>query len=114
VLYSDAVIGAAIFDLSGLPKEYLVSTESSDVVWVQTIFQALGLQSLLGSSLKLEGFRYVIVHDKTYQALVVRQRTCYAALLIRSAEAPISKEFISWAQEFEPAALKSDPRFSVV
>jgi hypothetical protein len=114
VLYSESVIGAAIFDLSGLPKEYLISTESSDVVWVQTIFQALGLQSLLSSSLKLEGFRYVIVHDKAYRAIVVKQRSCYTALLVRAVETPVSKEFISWAQEFEATMLKSDPRFSVV
>ncbi|HEY9640063.1 MAG TPA: hypothetical protein V6C57_06240 [Coleofasciculaceae cyanobacterium] len=114
MLYSDAVIGAAIFDLSGLPKEYLISTESNDVGWVQTIFQALGLQSLLSSSLKLEGFRYATVHDKNYQAIVVKQRTCYIALLIRSAQTPVSQEFINWAQEFEPATLKADPRFSIV
>lgn len=114
VFYSDSIIGAAIFDLSGLPKDYLISAESSDISWVQTIFQALGLQSLLTSSLKLEGFRYVIVHGQDYRAIVVRQRTCYVALLVQPGSSALSPDFIQWAQEFEPTSLKSDPRFSLV
>jgi hypothetical protein len=112
--YAEFVIGAAIFDLSGLPKEYLVSSDSSDAGWVQTIFQALGLQSLLTSSLKLESFRYGIVHGKDTRAIVLRQRTCYIALLIRPSLRSISKDFVRWAQEFELAHLKADPRFSLV
>ncbi|MBW4658314.1 MAG: hypothetical protein KME15_06545 [Drouetiella hepatica Uher 2000/2452] len=111
--YSKLIIGAAIFDISGLPKEYLTSTESSDVSWVQTIFQALGLQSLLTSSIKLEGFRHVIVHAKDYRAIVVKQKVCYTALLCQS-ETQISAELIQWAMEFQPTTLKNDPRFSVV
>ncbi|NJL42104.1 MAG: hypothetical protein HC899_39840 [Leptolyngbyaceae cyanobacterium SM1_4_3] len=48
--YFDRVLGAAIFDLSGLPKDYYISAESADISWVQTIFQALGLQGLLTTS----------------------------------------------------------------
>jgi hypothetical protein len=114
VSYSKLVIGAAVFDISGLPKEYLISTESSDVSWVQTIFQALGLQSLLTSSLKLEGFRSVIVHAHDYRAIVVKQKACYVALLLGKTETEISADLIQWAQEFQLVTLKSDPRFSVV
>jgi len=113
VSYSDLIIGAAIFDISGLPKEYFISTESTDIGWVQTIFQALGLQSLLNSSLELEGFRHVIVHANDYRAIVVKQRSCYVALLCQP-ETQISADLIQWAHEFQPAHLKADPRFSVV
>lgn len=114
VSYFELVIGAAIFDLSGLPKEYFTAGESHDIGWVQTIFQALGLQSLLTSSLRLEGFRYVVVHCKEYQAIVVKQKSYYTAILIQRTDETLSNSFIRWAQAFEPRALKSDPRFSVV
>jgi hypothetical protein len=115
VSYSDSIIGAAIFDLSGLPKEYFTTTDSSDIVWVQTIFQALGLQSLLTSSLRLEGFRHAIVHGKEYRAIVVRQKARYTALLLQHTDADLtSEEFIQWAIEFDPAGLRAHPRFNVV
>lgn len=112
--YSDSVIGAAIFDLSGLPKEYFTLTNSTDVSWVQTIFQALGLQSLLVSSLRLEGFRHVIAYGKEYRAIVVKQKFRYTALLVRQTNEDLPEAFIRWAQDFDPSALKSDSRFSAV
>lgn len=113
VSYSDSVIGAAIFDLSGLPKEYFTTIESNDVSWVQTIFQALGLQSLLISSLRLEGFRHAIVHGSEYRAIVVRQKSRYTALLIRQGTI-ITDSFIYWSQDFEPSSLRAHPRFNAV
>jgi predicted regulator of Ras-like GTPase activity (Roadblock/LC7/MglB family) len=114
VPYSDLIVGAAIFDLSGLPKEYFASTDSNDVSWVQTVFQALGLQSLLISSLRLEGFRHVIVHGAKYQAVVVKQKNRYIALLVSQTKASISAPFIQWAQDFEPDKLKANPRFGML
>jgi hypothetical protein len=112
VSYSDFIIGAAVFDLSGLPKEYFTTTASNDVSWVQTIFQALGLQSLLLSSLQLEGFRHAFVHGSEYRAIVVRQKTRYTALLFHQADLEeTSESFIRWTQEFEPRTLRVHPRF---
>lgn len=108
------ILGAATFDLSGLPKEYFTSTDMADISWVQTIFQALGLQSLLASSLRLEGFRHVVVQTKEYQAIVVRQKHHYTALLVRPLSSDLLEPFIRWAYEFEPNVLRDDPRFSVV
>lgn len=113
--HSDFIIGAAIFDLSGLPKEYFTTSKSSDVSWVQTIFQALGLQSLLMSSLRLEGFHHAVIHGAEYQAVVVRQKIRYTALLICSTESSaVTDSLISWSQEFEPTILRSHPRFSTM
>jgi len=114
VSYFESLIGAAVFDLSGLPKEYFTAGESHDISWVQTIFQALGLQSLLTSSLRLEGFNHVIVHGTGYQAIVIRQKSHYIALLIQKIDDVIPESLIKWAQGFNPKDLKADPRFSAV
>jgi hypothetical protein len=115
VNYSDSVIGAAIFDLSGLPKEYFTTADSGDIGWVQTIFQALGLQSLLVSSLQLEGFHHAVIHGAGYCAIVVRQRARYTALLVRQADLKeLSSSFVYWMQDLEPTILRTNPRFSTV
>lgn len=113
--YSNYIVGAAIFDLSGLPKEYFTTGESSDMSWVQSIFQALGLQSLLSSSLRLEGFRHAVIRGSDYHAVVVRQRVRYMALLLQSDElGSIPDGFLDWSFDFEPSVLRTHPRFSVV
>jgi hypothetical protein len=114
VSYSDCIIGAAIFDLSGLPKEYLTTLESADIGWVQTSFQALGLQSLLTSSLRLEGFHHALIHSADYCTVVVKQKSRYMALLTRPSALRNPEPFIQWVQELEPAALRSHPRFCVI
>ncbi|MBD2019954.1 hypothetical protein H6F43_07100, partial [Leptolyngbya sp. FACHB-36] len=81
--YPDRVVGAAVFDLNGLPKEYFTTSDSTGMGWVQTIFQALGLRSLLMSSLQLEGFHHATIHGEEYSAIVVKQRAHYTALLVR-------------------------------
>lgn len=113
-IYTDCILGAAVFDLSGLPKEYYTTASSRDVSWVQTIFQALGLQLLLVSSLRLEGFRHAVVHGKQHRAIVVKQKSRYMALLLGGSAIEISEPLIRWVQEFEPSILKADSRFTVV
>ncbi|MGK7900490.1 MAG: hypothetical protein AB4352_03570 [Hormoscilla sp.] len=112
--YMDMILGAAIFDLNGLPREYLITNEVKNMSWVQTIFQALGLRSLLMSSLRLEGFHHVTIYSKDHCALVVKQKTQYTALLINQTQStPVSKAFIEWAQNFQPEQLKLNPLFHV-
>lgn len=111
--YVNLVIGAATFDLNGLPKEYFVTSKSVNGNWTQASFQALGLQSLLASSLQLEGFCHAIIHGEDRQVLVVRQPSNYLAVLLQ-ADAVVSSDFIRWAQNFELALLKSESRFTQV
>ncbi|MCS6813039.1 MAG: hypothetical protein NZ772_05630 [Cyanobacteria bacterium] len=112
--YMQDVIGAATFDLNGLPKDYYLTEESSHINWVQTIFQALGLRSLLMSSLQLEGFQHAVVNGSDYSAIVVKQPARYVALLMRHTESTtITPAFIHWVQEFDPSRLCSDERFRV-
>lgn len=110
--YEHFIVGAAIFDHSGLPKEYFTTDENTDIGWVQTVFQALGLQSLLMSSLRLEGFDHAIAQGKGYFALVVRQRNHYLALLVQQTTLPDGLySLIQWARTLEAGALKTNPRF---
>jgi len=112
--YMDMILGAAIFDLNGLPREYLITNEVKNMSWVQTIFQALGLRSLLMSSLRLEGFHHVTIYSKDHCALVVKQKKQYTALLINQTQStPVTKAFIEWAQNFQPEQLKLNPLFHV-
>lgn len=109
--YINDVIGAAIFDLNGLPKEYFTTPDNSSMSWVQTIFQALGLRSLLTSSLQLENFHHATIQGTDCCALIVKQRTHYTALLLKQDADAISREIIDWAQSFEAEALRQNPRF---
>jgi hypothetical protein len=62
-------LGAATFDLSGLPKEYYTLVDGSkSIIWVQPIFQALGLKSLLAASLPVENFTYAVIYGCGNQA----------------------------------------------
>lgn len=112
--HSDDIVGAAIFDLNGLPKEYFTTAAGNNMSWVQTIFQALGLRSLLMSSLQLEGFHHVTILGHDYAAVVVKQKAHYVALLLQAQETAIDNAFIDWAQTFELSELKQNPRFQVV
>lgn len=110
--YSNNIVGAAIFDLNGLPKEYFTSGESSNMSWVQTIFQALGLRSLLMSSLQLEGFHHAVIQGPDCCAVVVKQPARYMALLLQQTEPGVMTDaFVQWVQRFEPSVLKTHPRF---
>jgi hypothetical protein len=111
--YAEQIVGAAVFDLSGLPEDYFISAESSDVGWVQTVFQVLGLQALLLASFKLSDFQHATIRGQGYQAIIVKQCNCYSALLLQN-QPDFSPELIKWAQSFEPALLKIDSRFSTL
>lgn len=110
--YLDDIIGAATFDLNGLPKVYFTTSDSSNMSWVQTIFQALGLRSLLASSLRLEGFHHATIQGAEYCAVIVKQRNQYIALLLKQTD-EISVELIEWAQSFEATTLQANSRFTV-
>jgi hypothetical protein len=111
--YLDRVVGAAVFDLNGLPKEYFTTSEHSNMSWVQTIFQTLGLRSLLMSSLQLEGFQYAVIDSKDFHAVVVKQKAQYIALLSRKSEDRIGDGFIQWAQSLQMDELERDRRFRI-
>ncbi len=109
------IIGAAIFDFSGLPQEYFVTPDNESTSWVQLVFQSLGLKSLLMSSLKLEGFSYICIELGQQTAIVVRTKEEYIALLMRQSlvfdTAQDSDRFSHWVRQFERRLLHDHARF---
>ncbi|MEB3230162.1 MAG: hypothetical protein VKJ64_04070 [Leptolyngbyaceae bacterium] len=107
------ILGAAVFDLNGLPREYYTTSRYQDISWVQTIFQALGLRSLLMSSLRLEGFSYSVVYGTEYCAIVVKQRQCYLAAIVENGIFDQqSATLIEWMQQVDPSKFKASDQFT--
>jgi hypothetical protein len=111
------IVGAAVFDWTGLPIQYFVSMDTVDLPWEEAVFEALGLQALLLKFLKLEGFSSarVISHPiegVCYSAMVLRRREHYLALLIDDRELCLeNSEFRAWLDRFEAVQLRDNPRF---
>jgi hypothetical protein len=114
--FENIVQGAATFDLSGLPKEYFTLVDGSkSIIWVQPIFQAIGLKSLLATSLSLDMFYHVVIRGSDFIAIVVRQNTCYLAILLEpSHNGFVNEKLINWARQFDTGSLKRHPRFQVI
>lgn len=113
--YADCIIGAAVFDLNGLPKQYFSLAQSNTQEWMQAIFQALGLRSLLMASLQLEGFHHALIHSGQASAVIVRQSNCYTALLLsQSCSGQVNPSLIEWIHGFNCNSLRQDSRFQVI
>jgi len=115
ISFESYTLGAATFDLSGLPKEYYTLVDGSkSIIWVQPIFQALGLKSLLAASFPVENFTHAVIHGKDYTAVVIKQQGNYLALLIDPQSEIINDKFLLWAQYFDASSLKNNPKFQVI
>lgn len=77
------ILGVALFDLNGLPRDYFVTEASPTTSWIQIVFQALGLRSLLSSSMSLGDFQQITIQLKDTTAMVVRRQQDYIALQFR-------------------------------
>jgi hypothetical protein len=110
-----SILGVAIFDLSSLPKEYYVTADHDNTHWVQLVFQALGLKSLLMSSLKLEGFLHISIGFTQQTAIVVRTKDDYIALLLKEPihfkDVEQADKFSQWVRHFENHILRQHNRF---
>ena len=109
------IVGVAIFDFNGLPQEYFITADNESTSWVQLVFQALGLKSLLMSSLQLEGFSHISIELDQQTAIVVRTKEEYVALLMGQsltfATAQESDRFSHWVRQFERQLLREHSRF---
>ena len=109
------IVGVAIFDFNGLPQEYFITADNESTSWVQLVFQALGLKSLLMSSLQLEGFSHISIELDQQTAIVVRTKEEYVALLMGQsltfATAQESDRFSHWVRQFERQLLREHNRF---
>lgn len=109
------ILGVAIFDINGLPREYFVTAENPSTGWVQIVFQALGLRSLLASSLELEGFYQITIRLAETTAIVVRRRQDYIALQFKgklSLQNPADSERLTaLINALDPDKLRQHPHF---
>lgn len=114
----DTILGVALFDASGLPQEYFITPEHQETIWIQMVFQALGLQSLLASAFNLDPLRHAIVRTKTADAVVIYDCQRFVSLLMQRTQIGISTQvnahWIQWALEFEAEQLRTHPRFRAV
>ena len=109
---SQLILGAAIFDLNGLPHDYFTTVDYQDIGWVQTAFQALGLRSLLTSSLQIETFQYSIVHGTEYCTLITKQTQGYIAMIVsHDVFQQQSEQLIAWMQTLSPETLVTISHF---
>jgi hypothetical protein len=108
----NALIGVAIFDLSGLPKTYLTSRKDVDSFWIQTIFHSLGLRSLIENFLALDEFQHAVIHGKDYSVVVMAQPLQYAAILVNRVDYDQrSDAFLEWMTNFEFTMLNGVQQF---
>lgn len=109
------LLGLALFDINGLPLKYFVTDANPGTDWVQIVFQALGLRSLLVSSLELEGFQQIVINLQQKSAIVVRRRHDYVALLIGEPLTDGDDEAINrisrWIGQLDVTTLNQHPHF---
>ncbi|MGD1907342.1 MAG: hypothetical protein ACFB0C_15340 [Leptolyngbyaceae cyanobacterium] len=113
----ESLLGVAVFDVNGLPREYFVTDDNRSTSWVQIVFQALGLRSLLASSLELEGFQHIAVNLTSTTAVVVRRRHDYIGLLVNGKPAltgaPDPSPLMQWVEKLKLEDLYEHPRFHI-
>ncbi len=94
---------------------YYITNENDNTNWVQLVFQALGLKSLLMSSLKLDGFMHISIGFSQQTAIVVRAKDDYIALLMREPilfkDVEQADKFSLWVRNFEQKLLRQNSRF---
>ncbi len=109
------ILGVAIFDFSGLPREYYITADHDETDWVQLVFQALGLKSLLSAGLELGEFGHLAIRSSQLVAMVVGTPTNYVALLLREPiplnNAQQTQDFTQWVAHFETELLRQQERF---
>lgn len=111
------ILGIALFDLSGLPRDYFLTEENLAADWVQIAFQALGLRSLLSSSLDLDDFHQVTIKLEDTTIIVVRRPQDYIALQFKSQllshHQMNEEQVIAFIEALELDQLRQHPHFRV-
>lgn len=114
----EQILGVAVFDSMGLPRDYFITSHHKDTQWVQLVFQSLGLQQLMASTMKLPPLGHAMVRTKVGNIVVVRCDQGYIALLIKRSlpqERPqIDSNWVNWVCDFEAHVLRSHTNFRSV
>ena len=78
------IVAVATFNPQGLPIEYRLMDEDSDLAWVQAAFQTISLQLLLHDCLGLEGFSRAVVRGHHLRITIVGRKFGFKAMIFRS------------------------------
>lgn len=115
---AEQILGLAVFDARGLPRDYFITSEHNDTEWIQLVFQALGLQQLLTSEMELPRLDNAVIRTKVGNIVVIRAEQGYIALLIKRLlpqEHPhIDRHWVDWILHFEATVVRTNPNFKVV
>lgn len=114
----DQILGVAVFDSLGLPCDYFITSQHQDTEWVQLVFQSLGLQNLVASTMDLPTFDHGMIRTKVGNIIIVCCQNRYVALLVKRSlpqERPqIDGALVDWICNFESTVLRSHANFRAV
>lgn len=115
----DQILGIAVFDPQGLPRQYFVTTaKHQDDDWIRLAFQALGLKQLLMDEMELPQLDHVMMRTKTGNLVILPYAQGFIALHIKRAlpqEQPnIDNHWTPWACNLIETVIKQDSRFKAV
>lgn len=114
----EQILGLAVFDSTGLPRDYFITAQHDDMEWIQLVFQLLGLQQLIASTMELPEANHAVIRTKVGNIVVICCAQGFIALLIKRVlpqEYPqIDKAWFEWACEFEAQVVRNHPNFRVV
>ncbi len=102
----------------GLPRSSFITPKHQDTDWVQLVFQFLGLQQLMASTMGLPMGGHIMVRTKIGNIVVIRRDQGYVALLLKRAlpqERPeINSDWVDWICDFEANVVRNDANFQAV
>lgn len=114
----DQILGLAVFNPAGLPRDYFITSQHEDTEWIQLVFQSLGLQQLIVSTMGLPVLSHAMIRTKVGNIVVICCEQRYIALLLKRAlpqEHPkIDSTWVEWACQFEANVVRTHPKFRAV
>ncbi len=114
----EQILGLAVFDASGLPRDYFITPQHKDIEWIQLAFQCLGLQQLMVSTMGLPVLSHAMIRTKVGNIVVICCQQRYVALLLKRAlpqERPqIDTKWVEWVCEFESKFVRTHPNFRAI
>lgn len=114
----EQILGVAVFDAMGLPCDYFITSQHQDTEWVQLVFQSLGLQQLVASTMDLAALKHGMIRTKVGNIIIVCGQNRYIAMLVKRSlpqERPqIDDDLVNWICNFEATVLRNDSTFRSV
>ena len=112
------ILGVAIFDAQGLPREYFLTAQHSETDWLQVTLQSLGLQQLFKFEMELPSLNHAIIRTNAGNIAIVPSTEGFIAILLKRAvpqDSPtIDQAWIEWACNFVETVVRTDPNFRAV